>query len=134
MKGQTISCCKTFQLKARPWVHQTDSHPLPGAAGCTLLSALEMREALHPRGCATVIRECIPGQLQQEQSLGTLLGIPMISLLGERRVRERSAGELPGGAGGTRKREAEVCKALCECWLSAKLGEGGLPQKAVYSG
>lgn len=55
----------------------SDIHPLPRVAGCTLLSAPQMGEALYPCKCAEVIRECVAGQLQQDQSLRTLLGIQM---------------------------------------------------------
>jgi hypothetical protein len=51
-------------------------------------------------------------------------------------MRDQSAGELPQGAGGTHKVQAERCKALWGCWLSTKLWGQGLPQKkkTVYSG
>lgn len=74
MRGKPFHAAKIFQLKAIPWVRQT-SIPL-GATGCTLLSTLQMGEALYLCESATVIRECIVGQFQQEWSLGTLLGDP----------------------------------------------------------
>lgn len=43
-----------------------DIHPLPRVTGCTLLSALQMGEALYAGERATAIRENITGQLQQD--------------------------------------------------------------------
>lgn len=134
-EGQSISRCKTLPTESNT-LGTSDICPLPSVLSQERLSvlyshsALWMGETLYPHGWATVIREYVAGQLQQDWSLGTLLGSWMRHP--HWRMRETSAGELPQGSGGTCKVEEESCKALWQCWLPAKLGGRGLPQKKLF--
>lgn len=91
-KEQTISRCTLFHQRATPWYM---GHSFPGFGPDLALHSGDEEMPFIPGNSAMVIRGCVGGQLQQDQSPGALLGIQMSQFPWREEDEERSLGPLP---------------------------------------